>query len=151
MGDRLDMGEGFAQLASISAVLGGFTVTFLAVVLTLADARRLLGVAIAVATAAAVCFFACALGWSLFAFVYNTAPSTGATPADVASHFARTKYLHSRLSLAFIIGVSLLFVMLGIGGWLRSRVLGWVTSGLALAGAAAAFAILREFISIRIG
>jgi hypothetical protein len=34
------MGEGFAQLASISAVLGGFTVTFLAVMLTLADARR---------------------------------------------------------------------------------------------------------------
>jgi hypothetical protein len=33
------MGEGFAQLASVSAVLGGFTVTFLAVVLMLAGAR----------------------------------------------------------------------------------------------------------------
>ncbi len=55
---RFGIGEGFAQLASISAVLGGFTVTFLAVVLTLADARRLVGVTIAFATAAAVCFFA---------------------------------------------------------------------------------------------
>lgn len=145
------MGEGFAQLASISAVLGGFTVTFLAVMLSLADARRLVGVAVAVATAAAVCFFACALGWTLFAFVYNTAPSTGAAPADIASHFARTRYLHARLSLASVIGVALLLVTLGVGGWLRSRALGWVTSGLALAGAAAAFAILREFINIRIG
>lgn len=145
------MGEGFAQLASVSAVLGGFTVTFLAVALTLAEGRRLVDVAVAVATAAAVCFFACALGWSLFAFVYNTAPSTGATPADIASYVARTRYLHARLSLASVIGVSLLFVTLGVCGWLRSRVLGWVTSGLALAGAAAAFAILREFINIRIG
>jgi hypothetical protein len=74
------MGDGFAQLASVSAVLGGFTVTFLAVVLTLADARRRVGVAVAVATAAAACFLACALGWSLFAAVYNTAPAAGAGP-----------------------------------------------------------------------
>lgn len=144
------MGDGFAQLASISAVLGGFTITFLAVVLTLADARRRVGVALAVATAAASCFFACALGWSLFAFLYNTSPATGATPADVADHFARTGYLHSWLSFAFAVGLSLLFVTLGLGGWLRSRVLGWVTSALALVGAAAAFAILREFITLRI-
>src|SRR5215208_350730 len=102
------MGDGFAQLASVSAVLGGFTVTFLAVVITLADTRRRVGVALAFATASAACFFACALGWSLFAFVYNTAPSTGATPSDIASHFAKTKYLHSWLSLAFVVGLSLL-------------------------------------------
>ncbi len=144
------MGDGFAQLASVSAVLGGFTVTFLAVVLTLADERRRVGVAVAVSTAAAVCFFACALGWSLFATVYNTAAATGATQAEVAAHFARIKYLHSRLSLAFILGLAMLFVTLGVGGWLRSRALGWVTTGLALAGAAAAFAILREFVSVSV-
>lgn len=144
------MGDGFAQLASVSAVLGGFIVTFLAVVLTLADARRRVGVALVVATAAATCFFVCALGWSLFAAVYNTAPATGATPEDMAGHFARIKHLHSWLSFAFILGLTLLFITLGVGGWLRSRGLGWVTSGLALAGAAAAFAILREFVTVSI-
>jgi hypothetical protein len=44
----------------------------------------------------------------------------------------------------------LLFVTLGVGGWLRSRALGYVTSALALAGAAAAFAILREFVTVSI-
>lgn len=144
------MGDGFAQLASVSAVLGGFTVTFLAVVLTLADSRRRVGVAVAVATAAAACFLACALGWSLFAAVYSTGPAAGATPEDLAAHFARLKYLHSWLSFGFVLGLTLLFVTLGVGGWLRSRALGLVTSALALAGAAAAFAILREFVTVSI-
>ena len=144
------MGDGFAQLASVSAVLGGFTVTFLAVVLTLADTRRRVDVALGVATAAAVCFFACALGWSLFAAVFNTAPATGATPEAVAEHLARIRYLHSWLSFSFVLGLTLLFITLGVSGRLRSRALGLVTSGLALAGAAAAFAILREFVTVRI-
>ncbi len=144
------MGDAFAQLASVSAVLGGFTVTFLAVVLTLSDGRRRVDVAVAVATASAACFLTCALGWSLFAAVYSTAPATGATPEDLGRHFAKIKYLHSWLSFAFILGLTLLFVTIGAGGWLRSRRLGWVTSALALAGAAAAFAILREFVTVSI-
>jgi hypothetical protein len=48
-------------------VLGGFAVTFLSIVLTLADTRRRVGGAVALATTAAACFFLTTLGWAFLA------------------------------------------------------------------------------------
>ncbi len=116
------------QLASISAVLGGFVVTFLSVVLTHRDTRRRVGVILAVTTAAAACFFVSALGWSLIA-------ATG-----------REATLQRPLSLLFLAATALLFVVLGLGGWLRSRALGYTTSAIAVAAACGAWAVIARFI-----
>ena len=116
------------QLASISAVLGGFVVAFLSVVLTHQDARRRVGILLAVATAAAAGYFVAALGWSLMA----------ATEPQMA--------LQGPLSLLFIAATGLLFVVLGLGGWLRSRVLGYTTTLIAITAACGAWAVLRHFI-----
>ena len=144
-----DLGQGFAQLASVSAVLGGFTVTFLAVVLTHADRRRV-SAAVALSTAAAPCFFVAALGWSLFAFRFTTAAAGGATAATAGAELSRIGHLHSWLSFALVLGTALLLGVLGLGGWLRSRALGWTTRLVAVASAGAAVAVLRAFLTVRV-
>ena len=116
------------HLASISAVLGGFAVTFLSVVLTHEDPRRRVGVLLGVTMAAAATYFIVALGWSLSA----------ATELP--------KSLQRPLSLLFIAATGLLFVVLGLVGWLRSRALGMVTSALAVVSTCGAWLVLRSFI-----
>ena len=135
------MSEGLAQLASISAVLGGFAVAFLSVVLTHRDERRRVGLLLSVATAAAACFFVSALGWSLLAV---RGARDGAAAASTLTALHAT--LQRPLSLTFIAGLLLLFVVLGLGGWLRSRALGIVTTATALVAALGALAVLRRFI-----
>ena len=61
------MGDAFGQLSTICAVLGGFAVTFLGIVLTLADSRKRVEAVAAVASACAACFFLASLGWTLLA------------------------------------------------------------------------------------
>jgi len=116
------------HLASISAVLGGFAVTFLSVMLTHGDPRRRVGVLLGVTTAAAAAFLLAALGWSLVA-------ATEPRPA-----------LQRPLSLLFITATGLLFVVLGLGGWLRSRSLGAVTTAIAVTAGCGAWMVLRHFI-----
>lgn len=116
------------HLASISAVLGGFAVTFLSVVLTHQDPRRRVDVLLGVTTAAAASYFIVALGWSLSA-------ATELHPG-----------LQRPLSLLFIAATGLLFVVLGIGGWLRSRALGTATTALAFLAMGGAWLVLRPFI-----
>ena len=54
--------------------------------------------------------------------------------------------LHRPLSLLFIASTGLLFVVLGLGGWLRSRALGYTTTLLATVAAFAPWAVLRHFV-----
>jgi hypothetical protein len=129
------MADGLAQLASISAVLGGFAVTFLSVVLTIADARRRVGVVLGIATGASACFFVSALGWSLLA-----------ARGHEAAFVARYEALQQPLSLLFLLGIWLLLALLGISGWLRSRPLGLVTAGIASVAALGTGAVLLHLI-----
>lgn len=122
-------------LASISAVLGGFAVTFLSVVLAHADPRRRVGVALGLAVGAAACFFVCALGWSLL----------GVRP-DVPEFAARYAALNRPLSVLFILGIWLLLAVLGLSGWLRSRRLGLATTAIAAAAALGTWGVLRHFV-----
>ena len=125
-------------------------VTFLAVVLSHSDTRRRVQAAVALSVAAAVCFFVGALGWSLCSVRVAGAAADGATAAQVARTVDSLGSLHSGLSFALVLGAALLFAILGLCGWLRSHRLGWLTSGLALLGAGAVWAILREFLIVRI-
>lgn len=141
------MGDAFGQLSAICAVLGGFAVTFLGIIMTLTDSRkRVEGVAV-IATACAACFFLGALGWALFAaLAARVASTTGPAQAELAQQLQTAGVLRRPLSLLFLLGVALLFITLGAGGWLRSRRLGFITSGIAAVAAVAAWFIVRPFI-----
>ena len=141
------MGDGFAQLGNISAVLGGFAVTFLAVVLTHPDTRRRADVAVTIATLAAACFFISALGWTLLATRYSAVAAQGLSRAQEAATLTNVAALPRSLSLIFLLGIFLLFTTLGLGGWLRSRTLGGVTTLIALGAGVIAANVLGRFIS----
>lgn len=70
------MSDAFGQLSAVCAVLGGFAVTFLGIVLTLADVRKRVEVVVVIATACAACFFLGALGWALLAALAARAASS---------------------------------------------------------------------------
>jgi len=134
------MSDRLAELAAISAVLGGFAITFLSVVLTHADARRRVGVALGLATAGSACFFVSALGWSLVA-------SRGAGPRGADAAFdALYAALNPPLSILFIMGIGLLYAVLGLSGWLRSRPLGITTTVIAVLAALFSAFVMRHFI-----
>ena len=142
------MGDAFGQLSAICAVLGGFAVTFLGIVLTLADTRKRVEAVAAVATASAACFFLGALGWALSAALASrVASSSGAAQAELAQQLQTASMLRRPLSMLFLLGVALLFLTLGSGGWLRSRRLGLLTSLIASLAAIIACFIVRPFIS----
>jgi hypothetical protein len=142
------MGDSFGQLAAVSAVLGGFAVTFLSIVLTLADSRRRVAGAVALATTAAACFFLTTLGWALLAaFAAQVQASSGPARIRLTTQFGTALTITRALSALFLLGVLLLTAMLGAGGWLRSRRLGVFTTSVAVLTAGAAFAIIRFFVT----
>ncbi len=142
------MGDSFGQLAAVSAVLGGFAVTFLSIVLALADARRRVAGAVALATTAAACFFLTTLGWALLAaLAAQVEASTGATRARAAAQFGVAVAITRPISALFLLGVLLLTCMLGAGGWLRSRRLGAFTTATAVVTGLGAVAIIRLFVT----
>ena len=141
------MGDAFGQLSAICAVLGGFAVTFLGIVLTLADSRKRVEAVAAVASACAACFFLASLGWTLLAArSAQVASSSGPAQAMLAQQLQTAITLRRPLSGLFLFGVVLLLITLGAGGWLRSRRLGLITSGIAAAAAVGAVFIVRPFI-----
>ena len=141
------MGEAFGQLAAVSAVLGGFAVTFMSVVLTLSDARRRVSGAVALATAASACFFLTALGWALLASTAaQVAGASGAERAAYARRLAEAQWVQRPVSLLFLVGVVLLLLTIGASGWLRSRRLGAFSASVAAASALVAWLIIRPFI-----
>jgi len=139
------MADGVGQLAFISAVLGGFAVTFLALLLTLADTRRHVGAAIGVTIASAASFLISTVGWGLMAFVLAVRSSEGQTENGVPALLAFGR-LHEGLTTAFLLGVFLLLTTLGLSGWIRSRRVGLVSITIALTSAAICFAIIGRFI-----
>ena len=141
------MGDAFGQLSAICAVLGGFAVTFLGIVLTLADSRKRVEAVAAVASDCAACFFLASLGWTLLAArSAQVASSSGPAQAVLAQQLQTAITLRRPLSGLFLFGVVLLLITLGADGWLRSRRLGLITSGIAAAAAVAAVFIVRPFI-----
>lgn len=134
--------ELFRQLAFISALIAGFSLTFLVQLLTAQSTRRAVNWTIGFSLAATAAMIVCALGWTLSAAVVVD-PRAQADPARWSGVFS---LLHGRLSLAFTSGVFLFLVALGLCGWVRSRMMGVVSSAIALLAAIGAFMILRLFV-----
>ncbi|HLL14330.1 MAG TPA: hypothetical protein VK388_04560 [Pyrinomonadaceae bacterium] len=134
--------ELYRQLAFVSALIAGFSLTFLVQLLTAVSTRRVVNWTIGFSLAATASMIVCALGWTLSAAVVIDPR----TQAELASRPSSLGLLHPRLSLTFIFGILFFLVGLGLCGWVRSRTMGIVSSTIALIAAAAAIMTLKLFI-----
>ena len=137
--------ELFRQLAFISALIGGFAFTFVGVLLVATDKSRFVSWTAAVSIATCAGLVICALGWSLGASLVLIGAAT-TVGADVSALSASLRSMHLRLSLAFIVSIFLFFVSLGLSGWIRSRILGLASTGIALLAVIAAAFVLLPFL-----
>lgn len=131
------MNELFRQMAFITAILGGFAITFLSVLLTAPATHRLVNWIVGATTAAATCFVLSALGSTFSAVIASN--SGDSLPSDVEA-------LHEPLSLLFLAGTVLLFAVLGMSGWIRSRSLGISTTVIAALGLIGGAFIIAPFV-----
>lgn len=130
------MTELFRQLAFITAILGGFSITFLSVLLTASAKHHMINWIVGVTTVAATCFVLSAVGSTFSAVI---ASYNDPLPSDIEA-------LHEPLSLLFLGGSVLLFTVLGMSGWIRSRRLGIATTVIAALGLIGGLFIIAPFV-----
>ena len=135
------MAELFRQLAFISALIGGFSLAFLVQLLVAHIERRIADWTIGFSMAATGGLIVCAVGWTLSAVVI-----IDPAQAETMRLSGTLTRLHMRLSDVFVLSLFLFFVSLGLCGWIRSRVMGIVSSTIALVATTVMFLILRLFI-----
>lgn len=114
------------QLASLSALLGGFAATFLGILLQSPSARRHVGWASGSAAVASASFILAVISGTAIAIVlYPAAPKGLAIPVFIPQ-------ATRPMLVTFALGIFCTLLSLGLSGWIRSRQLGVVTSLTAL-------------------
>ncbi len=114
------------QTGALSAFMGGFAATFLAMFLTMGHRSRAASVAIAASAVASVAFIVSVVGSTMLIMVLH--PDA---PAGLAASAGEARIA---TSLSFTIGLGALLASIGASGWTRSRRAGWTTSLIAGAG-----------------
>lgn len=128
------------QLGSISAFLGGFSATFLATLLIARHRSRAASVTIGFSATSAVGFIVCVVAsTALVAGLHPDAPAAYNTPDYL-------RRVQAMMTFGFMLGITALLVSVAASGWIRSRTMGSVTTGLSLAGFAAVI-----FLTVRVG
>ncbi len=117
-----------AQLAGLSAFLGGFAATFLATLLTLGHQGRLMTITIGFAVTSAVSFVVTVMAATMLTAIFH--PQAPASIAGLSAILPR-----ALMTLGFFLGALSLLVSLGCSGWTRSRSTGLVTTSASLVGA----------------
>lgn len=141
--------EAFQQLGAISAVLGGLAFASAAALLAVSastnDPRALdrpASITTGAALTSAACLIVAALTWTLL-----TVQMVGAAAASQLLPVQQVAALNRPASLAFIAGVIFFFVSVGASGWIASRLLGIVSSAVAVLAGVAALLILFQFVN----
>jgi hypothetical protein len=132
------------QLAGVSAILAGFAITFLALLLGHSERSRCLSVSIGVTTVAAASLLVAALGWTLVGSLVTQVTAQLGAEALQDTQFGWIVEGHRTLSYMFLIGLLCLFAMLALSGWLRTRVLGIFSTATAVGAAAVVWSILQH-------
>ena len=116
-----------SQIGFLSAFLGGFAATMLAMLLALPHKNKAVGASIWLAAAAAVAFIVSVIATTyLFAVLHPDAPANVRHAANGGSR--------AITFLSFIVGTYALLGCIGVSGWVRSRGTGVVTAILAAVG-----------------
>ena len=139
--------EIFRQLAFISALVGGFAFAFVGVLLVAPLQSRIVSWTAGISMAASSGLVVCALGWSLGASVVLVGASMEAG-AERSSLSASLNIMHLRLSLTFVVSISLFLSSLGLSGWVRSRNLGIASTCIAVLAAIASVLVLAPFMRV---
>jgi hypothetical protein len=139
--------ELFRQGAFVSALVAGFSFTFLAIILTSSSKKRVCDWTAGFAAAATAGLIVCALGWTfgvprLLAMQANTsgAATFKLPPADM-------RLLHRSLSITFLACFFMFLTSLGLSGWIRSTRLGVVSACIAAIAAGYAIWLMHFFVS----
>jgi hypothetical protein len=115
------------QLAFISALLAGFSFAFIGVLLTHESDKKIINWVIAFSISSIAGFLVCSLAWTLSA-------SRMAIYGEMSIKELPVMFInmHRILSLTFILCFFLFLITLGLSGWIRSKVLGIISSIIAL-------------------
>ena len=133
------MTEYYRQFAFITSVLGGFAFPLFGVLLLAPSSHRAASWAAILSVTASVAFLLDTIGLTFGGIYSASLPAGGTIPPRIASQAGP-------LSLLFCFGVLLLLASFGIGGWVRSRILGIGTTIVAALGAIAAYVVLAPYI-----
>lgn len=131
------VGEIARQITSVSAFLGGFSATFLGILLQSQSPRRHVAWAAGAAAIASALFMVAVIAGTLLTLVVNpAAPRDMATPQFLP-------WARHVLIASFGLGIYANLLSLGLSGWIRSRPLGLVTSIAAFASAVVVWTFVR--------
>lgn len=138
------MAELYSRLANVSAILAGFAITFLALLLAHKERSRCLSSSMALTMAAAASLLVSAVGWTLIAaFLSQIMAQQGDTTPQVFEFHWITGG-HRMLSFTFVAGLLFFNCTLGLSGWLRNRALGIFSTVCAIAATIGVWSILRH-------
>ena len=137
--------ELFRQLAFTSALVAGFAIAFVGVLITTNSPSRIVGWTAGVSMAAAAGMVVCVLGWTLGASVIALESSQAVAP-EAFRLPDRLLRMHLYLSQVFIFSLFLFLGGLGLSGWVRSRALGIVSTIVAVVALIASLLVLLPFI-----
>lgn len=140
------MAEYFRQFAFVASLLGGFSFAFFGTLLGVPRDHRVVAPAAALALAASTCFLIVTLG-NTFAAASIADPDTLALSRRLGITQAINRHL-APVSMLFLLGTLLLLLSFGAAGYARSRRLGHVTTGIAVAGFAGVTWVLYPFLRV---
>jgi hypothetical protein len=138
--------EVFRQGAFISALIAGFSFSFLAIILTSSAKKKAAAWTAGFSMAATAGLIVCALGWTFISprLLAMAAIGSGTAPIPLPPIFST---IHRALSITFVVCFFLFLTSLGLGGWIRSKKLGIVSTVIAAVAAVYAVWILHFFIA----
>ncbi|MEZ5460369.1 hypothetical protein [Dokdonella sp.] len=130
--------DAFSQLSSVSAVLGGFALAFLGVVVSVSERSLSREITAALSLVCSGALVLCALGWSLSA-VWLASPMAESNPDMLMD-------IHATLSPLFLVGTCLFFWTLGASGWIYSRRLGMVSTLIGVLATIGGYLVVTPFL-----
>ncbi|MFD2933909.1 hypothetical protein [Spirosoma flavum] len=111
------------QIGSLSAFLGGFAAAFFGTLLALNSPQRTISWALVSAAFASMAFVVAVVACTNLVIILHPQAPTSIAPESGGARVLAV--------LGFLLGAYALLLSIGLSGWLRSRRMGVVTSGLA--------------------
>jgi hypothetical protein len=129
------------QSAFISALVDGFSFAFLGALLVSSIRNRIIDWVMSFSILSIAGLLICSLAWTLSAS--RMALYSGDKIIQVPQPFIN---LHQKLSFVFLLSFFFFLVTLGLSGWIRSRLLGIISSMISLIATIFFILIMKQFV-----